>query len=358
MIFQRMWHRFMSQYGFEKECVSHCNVSKYINYIRRLLCLFPLAGLLACTSPQVQQASTVSQMPGLDTSAAVMPDGYRLPVTVWEAEKPQAILLALHGFNDYRRAFAAPADYFSRHGIETYAYDQRGFGETEQRGLWPGASVLESDAATMAMLLCEKYPDLPLYLLGESMGGAVVINMQKSAPCIAGMVLVGPAVWGWQTMPFWQRNTLRLAAHVVPGKTLTGEGLDITPSDNTEMLRALGRDPLVIKATRIDSMYGLTNLMEAALLSSSELSLPALILYGEKDEIIPHEPTCEMLRRLPERPATRFVLYPDGYHMLMRDLQAEVVLQDVVAWIHDPEASLLPGKATPENRGHLARFCP
>jgi len=309
--------------------------------MRNLVYLLLLFSLVACAVPQVQDPSESPQPPALTTSHAVMADGYRLPVTVWEAdESPQAIILALHGFNDYRNAFDGPAHFLAANRITTYAYDQRGFGETAQRGLWPADEILEADAAAMASLLCARHPDLPLFLLGESMGGAVVMNMQREAPCIRGIVLVGPAVWGWQTMPFWQRNSLRLAAHVAPGKTLTGKGLKITPSDNIEMLRALGRDPLVIKATRIDTIYGLTSLMEAALLSSAELATPTLILYGEQDEIIPRNPTCDMLKRLPANAVTRVVLYPEGYHMLLRDLQADVVLQDVVSWIHNQSATL------------------
>jgi acylglycerol lipase len=325
--------------------------------MRRFIYLILFFSLLGCASPQVQEASATSQLPVLTSTDAIMSDGYQLPVTVWPADAPQAVLLALHGFNDYRNAFDAPARFFAANHIMTYAYDQRGFGETAQRGLWPGESVMEADAATMAGLICEKYPDLPLFLLGESMGGAVAINTVQAAPCIAGMVLVGPAVWGWQTMPFWQRNTLKFAAHVVPGKTLTGEGLQIMPSDNIEMLRALGRDPLVIKATRIDTMYGLTNLMEAALLSSSQLAVPTLILYGEKDEIIPHDPTCVMLERLPDQSSTRFVLYPDGYHMLMRDLQAKVVLRDVVAWVVDQGATLPSENAVTKNPDDVTSLC-
>ena len=309
--------------------------------MRNPVYLILLFSLTACASPQVQEVSDSTRIPALTTYFAEMADGYRLPVTVWEAdESPRAVVLALHGFNDYRNAFRDPARFFAANRITTYAYDQRGFGETLQRGLWPAGGVLEADAAAMATLLCTRHPDLPLFLLGESMGGAVVMNMWQKAPCIKGIVLVGPAVWGWQTMPFWQRNTLRLAAHVMPGKTLTGEGLEITPSDNIEMLRALGRDPLVIKETRIDTIYGLTNLMEAALRSSSALASPTLLLYGEKDEIIPRDPTCVMLGRLPDMAATRFVLYPEGYHMLLRDLQAAVVLQDTVTWIHDQSAPL------------------
>lgn len=323
------------------------------SFIYLILCF----SLLGCASPQVQETTTTPQAPALTSTNAIMSDGYQLPVTVWQADAPRAMFLALHGFNDYRKAFDGPARFFAANHIMTYAYDQRGFGETAQRGLWPGDSVLESDAATMAGLLCEKYPDLPLFLLGESMGGAVVINMVQAAPCIAGVVLVGPAVWGWQTMPFWQRNTLKFAAHMVPGKTLTGEGLQITPSDNIEMLRALGRDPLVIKATRIDTMYGLTNLMEAALLSSTQLAIPTLILYGEKDEIIPHDPTCVMLEHLPDLSATRFALYPDGYHMLMRDLQAHIVLRDVVSWVNDQDVYLPSGNAVTRNSDAVTSLC-
>jgi len=326
--------------------------------MRNLIYLILLVNLLACAVPKVQDVSGRTQTPVLTRSHAIMADGYQLPVTVREADtSPEAIVLALHGFNDYRNAFDGPARFFAANRITTYAYDQRGFGETAQRGIWPDNDVLEADAATLASLLCNRHPGLPLFLLGESMGGAVVINMRRDAPCIKGMVLAGPAVWGWQMMPFWQRNALRFAAHVVPEKTLTGEGLDITPSDNVEMLRALGRDPLVIKETRIDAMYGLTNLMEDALLASAQLAVPTLILYGENDEIIPPDPTCEMLNRLPDTDTTRIILYPDGYHMLMRDLQARIVLLDTVTWIRNQTAVLPSGHEVTRTSPEVKILC-
>lgn len=313
--------------------------------MRVLLYLLIPFCLLACATPRVQMTSDTTQVPVLTPVYATMADGYRLPVSVWQpAAEPQAIILGLHGFNDYRLAFTAAAEFMAASGIVTYAYDQRGFGETEQRGIWPGAGVLQQDASTMVQLLCEHYPGIPLYLLGESMGGAVVMDMVEEAEtaCLDGVILIAPAVWGWQTMPAWQRSILWMAAHTAPAQTLTGEGLEITPSDNVEMLRALGRDPLVIKATRVDAMYGLTNLMESALLSSQQINLPTLILYGENDDIIPPNSVCEMMKGLPDSPAARWqmVLYPEGYHMLTRDLQADVVLQDMVSWIHDRSLSL------------------
>ena len=127
--------------------------------------------------------------------------------------------------------------------------------------------------------------------------------------------------------------------------TLTGGGLEITPSDNRDMLIALGRDPLVIKATRIDAIYGLTNLMDQALAAAAEIDERILILIGERDEVIPARPTRRMLARLPAtgRGRRAIAYYPAGYHMLLRDLQRRTVWEDIVAWMKDPERALPSG---------------
>ncbi len=196
----------------------------------------------------------------------------------------------------------------------------------------------------MVKRLCKKHPDLPFFLLGESMGGAVILSaVQPLAQTgVRGVILSAPAVWGWQSMPWWQTVPLRFLAHTMPGLTVTGEGMDIHPSDNVEMLRALAGDPLIIKETRIDAIYGLTDLMDVAMQNSAALKMPALILYGKHDEIIPPASFCKMLAALPDRVLSpwRLVLYDDGYHMLLRDLQGELVIRDMVAWIHDQRSGL------------------
>lgn len=151
---------------------------------------------------------------------------------------------------------------------------------------------------------------------------------------------------------------LRLLAHTLPELTVTGEGLDIHASDNVEMLRALGRDPFVIKESRIDAIYGLTDLMEAAMVNSEALKIPALILYGEHDEIIPSVALCQMLNILPDRATSqwRMVLYPDGYHMLSRDLQAEVVIQDMKTWIRNQKSWLPSGQEVVQGDFRLTRL--
>jgi alpha-beta hydrolase superfamily lysophospholipase len=117
------------------------------------------------------------------------------------------------------------------------------------------------------------------------------------------------------------------------------------PSDNIEMLRALSRDPLVIKETRVDAVNGLVNLMSEALEAAPEMTKPTLLLYGEHDELVPKEPTRLWVDHLPAatRAEQRIAWYQHGYHMLLRDLEAPVVLHDVESWIADPRAPLPSG---------------
>jgi alpha-beta hydrolase superfamily lysophospholipase len=144
-------------------------------------------------------------------------------------------------------------------------------------------------------------------------------------------------------MPLYQRFLLSLTAHTIPWIKVTGGSLEITPSDNIEMLRELGKDPLVLKETRIDVLYGLSNLMDKAYDSAEQLTGRLLLLYGEKDEIIPRQPVLSFYQRLPMQSQVQqqMIIYEEGYHMLLRDLQAEVVLDDIVEWLKYPAPPVL-----------------
>jgi alpha-beta hydrolase superfamily lysophospholipase len=330
---------------------------------RLALVLVPL--LLAACAPRLQEIGPETATPVLADDALVMADGAALPLQIWRPTDrapdatPAAVILALHGFNDYSDAFEAPAQVWAGRGILTYAYDQRGFGQAPQPGLWPGDERLAADLRAAARLVAARHPGVKLYILGESMGAAVVIAAAVSPdpPDAAGLILVAPAVWGRETQGPLQSGLLWLAAHTVPWMKLTGEGLNIQPSDNIAMLRALGRDPLVIKATRIDAIYGLVGLMDRAWEAAPRLdAAPALLLYGAREEVIPEDAVLAWLRRLP--PGTqagtakgtlagagqrRVAIYPTGYHMLLRDLEAGIVLDDIAAWVADRQAPFASG---------------
>ena len=269
--------------------------------------------------------------------ALVMHDGARLPLSAWAPEgEPRGVVLALHGFNDYRRAFEIPAPLFTAAGWVLYAYDQRGFGEAPGRGLWPGHATLAADAAAAAALIRARHPGLTLILLGESMGGAVLILAATGAapPEADGYVLSAPAVWGGETLGRTGRWFLDLLANTVPALGIIGGSPMIRASDNEAALAAMARDPLVLRSTRIDALHGLVGLMDAALAAAPRFDRRALILYGDRDDIVPERAIAALKARLPGLASGRqaFIGYGEGYHLLLRDGVRTRVVADILAW--------------------------
>lgn len=314
--------------------------------------------LLACAPVQVP-AGPAAVSPVLADDALVAADGVRLPLRSWlpSSDPPDAVVIALHGFNDYSAFFDGIGRYLAERGIASYAYDQRGFGGAPNRGYWAGTPALTGDVRAAVAAVRARHPGTPVYLFGESMGGAVLMVLMAGPqpPEVAGVILAAPAVWGRASMPWYQTTLLWMAVHTFPGRQLTGQGLGIQASDNIEMLKALGRDPQVIKATRVDAVWGLVNLMDQAMASSPALDGRLLILYGEHDQLIPPGAIAEVLTGLPAEGSARrrFALYPDGWHMLTRDLQAETVWRDIDAFISNPDGDLPSGA---DRRGSAA--CP
>lgn len=338
--------------------------------VRRLSILMCTVALVAC-APRVAPPGPGPATPRLTETAFITADGMELNVRRWlpEGTALTAVVLAVHGFNDYSRAFDKVPDapgvgpFLAARGVAVYAYDQRGFGASPYAGLWPGRDVMVRDFKDFAVVLKGLYPNTPFYGLGESMGGAVVMAAlaDPNPPPIAGAVLAAPAVWGKSTMPVIYRAALWLGTRIVPGWRPTGQSLGRLASDNLEALRENGRDPLFIKRTRIDSVYGLSGLMDEALAASPKISQkPVLYLYGYNDQIIPKKPTRQALADLTKvNAAVRPAFYQNGFHMLLRDKEAPLVLGDIAAFLQNPAAPLPSGAdvdALP--RLQAAKECP
>ena len=301
----------------------------------RLAALFLCVVLAAC-APVVAPMGLQNAVPTVESEFFLTRDGLRLPLRHWDAAHPRAVIVALHGMSDYSNAFAMPAPWWAEHGITTYAYDQRGFGKAPNTGVWPGGKVMREDLADCVAAVRALHPGVPVFALGESMGGAVVLSALTAPepPRVDGVILVAPAVWSREDMPLAYRAALWLTAHTFPRMHLSGKGLKIWPSDNVPMLVQNSRDPLFQKQTRADAIWGLVNLMDEARKAPGRLTGPTppiLFLYGAKDQIIPKEPTEATAKELGSRAEVR--VYPGGYHMLLRDLDGPDVWGDIMDWI-------------------------
>lgn len=315
-----------------------------------------------CAGPRPVTWPEAMLTPELAADSVRMPDGFRLPLRRWgpPADAPaETVALALHGFNDYANAFEPLARRLAADGIRVYAVDQRGFGAGRLAGRWHGSTRLSADLRSLVAALRQRHPNARLVVIGESMGGAVVLAALADGPLDAdALVLIAPAVWSRGSMPWYQRLALDTAVRLAPDKVLTGDGVPIHPSDNIDMLRDMGADPLVLKGARVEALWGVTNLMDRALAGVGRLQGDVLLLYGERDRIIPPAAYCRMLERLPmDAEGLHLVLYRQGWHMLARDLQGAMVRHDIARWLHDPAAPLPSGETVAPDDPRLRDFC-
>ncbi len=275
-------------------------------------------------------------------------DGAELGLTVWEPEgDPKIVIVGVHGMNDYANAFHMAAPWWAERGVKTYAYDQRGFGRSIGRGEWPDEELMRDDLRTAVSVARQRHPDTVLAVVGISMGGAVAMSAFGSddpPPDVDRVVFSGPGLRGWGAVPVYQRVALWLSARMRPGWVVKPpKFVKIEPSDNVEMLRRTWSDPLMQRTNKIEQVHGVVSVMETAHDRAPNLSdkVPMMLTYGARDIVIPKTGMKRTAKTLPRHVRTAY--YPEGYHMLLRDLQAETVFADVLAFLQDPEADFPSG---------------
>lgn len=317
-------------------------------------------GLLtaACATPHLQAPLTPPAdfagpriEPGsLGRGTFVVQDGAQLPYLKWtpQDQEPWAVIIALHGFNDHRASFRLAGPWWAERGIETWAYDQRGFGDAPHRGEFAPESLTSEDLRTVVALVRAQRPNALIAVAGESMGGATAIAAfgTDRPPAADRVALLAPAVWGWASQSPFNRAALWTAARLMGDKAVRPPSFAvrrIRASDNQAELVRMGHDPQVILGTRFDSLYGLVSLMETASGRLGQVRAPTLLMYGAHDMIVPRTAVARALERAGEAPSLRTAWYPQGWHILNRDLAAEVVFADVEAWLRAPDAALPSG---------------
>lgn len=271
--------------------------------------------------------------PRLFGDRLIVGDGAALPMMRWPAQpSPRGVMLGLHSYGDYRRAFRLAGPWFADHGIELLAYDQRGFGETESRGVWPGADNMIQDFGDAVSAVRENYPDLPIYVIGESMGAAVALAGLASGDIrdIDRLIVAAPGVSGDMPLRQLHDSVLRLAALALPWLAIELRRGGRPWLDPSEAAR-LADDPLILRELSVGTYEGLVDL---ATLASEHLRgalPPTLLLYGELDGTIPRRAVDDLARGLEDQDDIRY--YPDRHHLLLHEADADVVFADCLNWL-------------------------
>ena len=151
------------------------------------------------------------------------------------------------------------------------------------------------------MLLRAKYPGVPLYLAGESMGGAVALVAEDQGAQIDGLILLATALRSRDTLGPVATAGLWFFAHTIPWFPSGPTSIDYMPTDNPKTLEKLRNDPQMLRQARLDMGYGLVDLMDAARQAAERVHVPYLMLHGLGDRIVPQQPVKAAIEVMPRQ---------------------------------------------------------
>jgi len=259
-------------------------------------------------------------------------DGAEIPYRLWLARKPRAAILLLHGACDYSGSFDEVAPSLARKGFTALAIDQRGFGATASRGTWSGRDRMGEDVADAARFLERRLPKhLPLFILGESMGGAIAITAtSRKSVKAAGLILISPGAVAslfWSTVfavSVWLLRWMPRTRELVFDRL---SGWDLSPG---AAIRLMG-DPLVVRAIRPEILSGLLELSCSVVLEAKQVVIPTLTLVAARDDILLEACIRQLHDNLAGPKAWEVI---DGPHLLLQWQRGHEVLARARKWIN------------------------
>jgi alpha-beta hydrolase superfamily lysophospholipase len=253
----------------------------------------------------------------------------------WPDQPPRAVVLLVHGIAEHSGRYAYLAAHLLLHRIAVLTYDHRGHGHSE--GLRTHVDAFEEYLNDLDLALAwarEEARDLPLFLMGHSMGGLIAARyvVDRRPEDLAGLILSSPALQVPSDLsPLLQRiagTVSRLAPR------LRATRLD---------LAHLSRDPAVARAYREDPLCdkgGIRARLGFEILEATRhvrshpeaFTLPLLLFHGTADRITDPAGSRWLYEQAPAGDKT-LNLYDGFYHETFNEPERERVLDDLAGWI-------------------------
>lgn len=256
--------------------------------------------------------------------------GSPLFMRMWSVERPDAVIILVHGLGDHSGRFEPVAHTFCRANFSVIGFDALGHGKTG--GSMPSFDVLSKDLIKVIRVARSQHT-APVLLFGQSLGGGVALHHGISGDepvdaIVAGSPLLRPAF----KPPAWKLFIGRTLGKLWPTLTLgTGLNPHNLTSDPEEVERYLN-DPLILRYVSAALGMSMLEAGENTLLRASQLATPTLIIHGTADRIT----SAEASREFAERAGSicEIKLWRNMLHDLHFEMAKDQVLGHVVEWIH------------------------
>jgi alpha-beta hydrolase superfamily lysophospholipase len=253
----------------------------------------------------------------------------------WFPEEPaRAAILLVHGLGEHSSRYEYLATHCTARGFAVHTLDHYGHGRSEGlRGHVERFSVYLDGLRALRDDVRTRDADLPLFLLGHSMGGLIAATfLGEDQASFRGCVLSGPALKSDVEPPALVMAIVRFISLVAPTVPLIGldpGGVSRDPA----VVNAYVSDPLVHhgKATA-RLITELSSAMRAALAAASAIELPLLVMHGDAD-VLTSPAGSQALHDAAGSADKTLKLYPGLYHEIFNEPERDQVLGDMSAWL-------------------------
>ncbi|MFJ4620919.1 lysophospholipase [Streptomyces sp. NPDC088812] len=253
--------------------------------------------------------------------------GTRGPLTAyeWPHPRPRYVALLVHGYGEHAGRYEGPARALAGHGAAVFAVDHVGHGRSAgERVVIEDFEDVVADVHTAARLARAAHPELPVVVIGHSMGGLVAARYaQRHGDGLAALVLSGPVIGAWE----------------LPGRLLALPELPDTPVSPAALSRdpavgaAYADDPLVWHGPmRRPTLKAFVRALEAVARGGDVGTLPVLWLHGEDDRLVPLDGSRVGVERLDGGCLTERI-YPGARHEVFHETNRAEVFADLTHFL-------------------------
>ena len=261
-------------------------------------------------------------------------DGLSLFAQSWQPKnQTKAVVCLVHGMGEHSGRYSHVADQITQAGYSLIAFDLRGHGQSEgPRGHTPSYEALLQDISSLLEVANKKFPQLPSFLYGHSLGGNLVLNyVLRRQSHLKGVIATDP----WFRLAFepprFKIILAQITNYIWPSFSQKN-GLDTKVlSRDPEVVRAYENDHLVHDHISARMFIGVYQAGQWALKHASEFPLPLLLMHGGEDKIISVEASREFANRITKK--CIFKIWNSLYHEIHNEPEKEKVFKFLIDWL-------------------------
>jgi acylglycerol lipase len=269
-------------------------------------------------------------------------DKTRLYAQSWQPDEAAVgVVCLVHGLGEHSSRYAHVAAALGQAGYVTLAFDLRGHGKSQgARGDAVSYAQQMDDIKRLLAEADERYPALPRFLYGHSMGGNLALNYAlRRRPPLHGVIVTGPWLRSAVEQPAWRMRAAR-ALHNIRPALAQASGLDVT---------AVSRDPAQVQAYRDNplnhdkiSLRMYFSIVKAglwALERAAEFSLPLLLMHGGADRLTLAAASREFAAKIKD--GCTYKEWDELFHEIHNEPEQQQVFAVMVDWLnqHNPSAA-------------------